>query len=200
MSKNYKLHGGKGEHLYEVWCAIKQRCFNPNNKRYANYGGRGITICDEWLNDYLAFKEWAMENGYEDNGDLSIDRIDNDGNYEPNNCRWVDRIVQANNKSNNIVITYNGKSQTLRKWSEETGINADTLYHRYRAGKTPEEIFRKYDVKNIGCTRTDVDNKKVFALKQQGKSINEIAEVFGCSPNTIRNRLAKLKELEGDKE
>ena len=197
MSKNYKLHGGKGEHLYEVWCTIKQRCLNPNNKNYAYYGGRGITICGEWLNNYPAFKKWAIENGYKDNGELSIDRIDNDGNYEPNNCRWVDRITQANNKSNNIIITYNGKSQTLQKWSEETGIKADTLYYRYHIGKTPEEIFKKYDVKNIGCTRIDVDNEKILTLKQQGKNINEIAEVFGCSPNIIRNRLTKLKEMEG---
>lgn len=198
MSKNYKLHGGKHEPLYRIWCAMKQRCLNPNNKRYASYGGRGIAICSEWLNDYSAFREWAVANGYENDKDLSIDRIDNDGNYEPSNCRWADKITQANNKSNNIVITYEGKTQTLRKWSEETGINADTLYHRYRMGKMPEEILKVYDVKNIGCTRTDVDNMKVLELKQQGRSINEIAEVFSCSPNTIRNRLAKLKELEGE--
>lgn len=197
MSKNYKLHGGKGEHLYQIWCAMKQRCYNPNNKRYDSYGGRGITICDEWLNDYPAFRKWAIENGYEDNGKLSIDRIDNDGNYEPNNCRWADIITQANNRSSNIVIEYNGKTQTLRQWSEETGISMDALYSRYRAGKTTEEIFKKYDVKNIGCTRVDVSTYKILELRKQGMSIPKIAKEVGCSQGTVYNRL-KMAELKGE--
>lgn len=196
MSKNYKLHGGKGEHLYQIWCAMKQRCYNPNNKRYDSYGGRGITICDEWLNDYPAFRKWAIENGYEDNGKLSIDRIDNDGNYEPNNCRWADIITQANNRSSNIVITYNGKTQTLRQWSEETGISMDALYSRYRAGKTAEEILKKYDVRNIGCTRVDISTNRIIELRKQGMSIPKIAKEVGCSQGTVYNRL-KLAELGG---
>lgn len=191
MGKSYKLHGGKGEHLYEVWCCMKQRCYNPNNKSYQRYGGRGIIICDEWLNDYSAFRKWSMENGYKDNGELSIDRIDNNGNYEPNNCRWVDIKIQANNKSSNITITHNGKTQTLQQWSEETGIGVDNLYYRYRVGKTPEEILRKYDVKNIGCARVDVTEEKVLELKKQGMSITKIANVLGCSEGTVRNRLTK---------
>lgn len=197
MSKNYKLHGGKGEHLYEVWCSIKQRCLNPNNPRYARYGGRGITVCDEWLNDYPAFRKWAMENGYEDNGKLSIDRIDNDGNYEPSNCRWADNLTQANNKSSNVLITYNGKTQTLREWSEETGIHMDNLYYRYRAGKTPKEILEKFDVKNIGNTRKDISTSRILELRKEGMSIPKIASVVGCSQGTVWNRLAKLKELKG---
>lgn len=191
MSKNYKLHGGKHEHLYQIWCGMKQRCCNPNNKNYARYGGRGIIICEEWLNDYSAFRKWSMENGYEDNGELSIDRIDNNGNYEPSNCRWTNVIVQANNRRSNVLITHNGKTQTLREWSEETGICMDNLYYRYRAGRTPEEILRKYDVHNIGCTRVDVTEENVRELKEQGLSVTKIANVLGCSEGTVRNRLTK---------
>lgn len=199
MSKNYKLHGGKGEHLYEVWCSMKQRCYNPNNSRYDRYGGRGITICDEWLHDYAAFRAWSLGNGYEDNMGLSIDRIDNDGNYEPNNCRWTDIMTQADNKSSNIQITYNGKTQTLRKWSEETGISVDALYYRYRAGKTSEEILKKFDVKNIGNTRTEISTRKILELRNQGMSIPKIAVAVGCSQGTVWNRL-KLAKLKGGEE
>lgn len=195
MGKNYKLHGGKKEHLYMVWCTMKQRCLNPNNKQYAYYGGRGIAICDEWVNDYSAFREWATDNGYQKG--LQIDRIDNDGNYEPSNCRWVDRITQSNNKSSNIVLEYNGKSQTLQQWSEEIGVSTDALYYRYHEGKSAEEILRKYDT-NIGCTRVDITDDKVLELREQGMSIPKIAKALGCSQGTVYNRLKKLAEMKGE--
>lgn len=90
----YRLHG--------VWCGMKQRCLNPNHERYRQYGGRGITICDEWLHSFQAFYDWAMANGYDENaprGQCTIDRIDNDKGYSPDNCRWVDMKVQRHNRS-----------------------------------------------------------------------------------------------------
>jgi len=125
--------------LYKTWDSMKQRCYNPNDKSYSRYGARGITICEAWLNDFVAFSEWAMANGYSDN--LTIDRIDVNGNYEPSNCRWADSIIQANNKRNNTKITYNSVTHTLAEWSRLTGIEAGTISIRLRRGLPLEQVF-----------------------------------------------------------
>lgn len=132
-------HGGKGTRLYDIWCSIKGRCFCVTNVDYNRYGGRGITICDEWKNDFCEFREWAYKTGYKDY--LTIDRTDVNENYCPDNCRWVDMKTQANNRRNTIYITYDGETHTCAEWSEITGIKYDTLNSRYNAKMTPEEIL-----------------------------------------------------------
>lgn len=116
----HKTHGLSDTRLYKIWMKTRYKCNNPNNKRYKDYGGRGIKICDEWANDFISFYKWSMENGYEDN--LTIDRIDVDGNYEPSNCRWVDNDVQAHNKRLDKLYTYNGKTLSVRDWCKEIGF------------------------------------------------------------------------------
>ena len=95
-SETHKTHGLRSTRLYRIWANIKNRTLNINTKVFNDYGGRGITICDEWKNDFMSFYNWAMKNEYSD--ELSIDRIDNDGNYCPENCRWVDRTIQSRNQ------------------------------------------------------------------------------------------------------
>ena len=95
------VHGGINDRLYEVWGSMKKRCNNPNDKSYKNYGGRGIKVCKEWNENYLSFKKWAYKNGYDENaphGECTIDRINVNGNYEPNNCRWISNAEQQKNK------------------------------------------------------------------------------------------------------
>lgn len=136
----YKKHGLTNTRLFTILKNMKGRCYNKNDKDYKNYGGRGITICDAWLdkeNGMLNFYNWAINNGYSDN--LSIDRIDFNGNYSPDNCRWVSVKVQSNNKRDNFYVTYNNEKKTVQEWSELFGINKATLRGR---------LLRGWDVKS----------------------------------------------------
>ena len=121
-------HGKCYTRLWRIWVNIKSRCENPNTPNFSNYGARGISICSEWENDFQAFYDWAMSNGYQEN--LTIDRIDVNGNYDPLNCRWADQITQGNNKRTNHFLTYNGKTQTIAQWANEMGIKQGTLLSR----------------------------------------------------------------------
>ena len=114
--------------LYKRWTDMKKRCNNKKNKRYEGYGGRGIRVCDEWEHSFEAFYRWATENGYRE--DLSIDRIDVNGNYEPSNCRWISMSEQAKNTRRNHFLTAHGKTQTISDWARETGINVDVIKDR----------------------------------------------------------------------
>lgn len=122
--------GRRGTPLYTVWSRMKERCYNKNDAAYKNYGGRGIYVCDEWKNDYLAFHEWALSSGYEYG--LSIDRIDNNGPYSPENCRWATRKEQCNNRRTNLLVTYNGETKTFSQWIEEYNADYDLVFQRYK--------------------------------------------------------------------
>lgn len=115
------------ERLYDTWKNMRRRCSDPNNKRWLQYGGRGISICEEW-DDYKVFREWAMNNGYTD--ELTIDRMDVDGNYNPDNCRWATEKVQANNTSRNRYFEYQGEKFSMSELADLLGITYATLQHR----------------------------------------------------------------------
>lgn len=145
---NYK-HGLRKTRLFSIWTNMLTRCNNTKSYCFHRYGGRGITVCEEWINDFKSFYDWSISNGYTD--DLSIDRIDNDGNYEPSNCRWVNNKKQASNRSSNHLITINGETKTITQWSEIYKINRCTINSRIVSGwneimavTTPVEIkFRR---------------------------------------------------------
>ena len=120
---------------------MKDRCFNPKNIHYSYYGGRGITVCNEWKNSFKEFYTWANTHGYAD--DLSIDRINKDGNYTPENCRWANAKTQSNNTSNNKFITYKGVTKTIGQWANEIGVSWDTLAWRIEKGWSLDKALRK---------------------------------------------------------
>lgn len=127
--------------LYRIWFDMKRRCYQKQNKRWDKYGGRGIKVCPEWVNDFQAFFDWSMAHGYADC--LTIDRINMDGDYSPDNCRWADKFQQANNRSNNHYITYRGKTKTMMEWSKEIGMSYTTLRRRINSGWNVNEAFER---------------------------------------------------------
>jgi hypothetical protein len=128
LSESHITHGKSKTRLYRIWFNIKCRCYKSSFPDYARYGGRGIKVCDEWKDNFQAFYDWSTSNGYLEN--LTIDRIDNDGDYSPQNCRWVNTEVQNNNTRRNYYITLNGETLTLSQWAKKCGINRNTLYSR----------------------------------------------------------------------
>lgn len=133
------IHGLCRTKIYGLYCAMIQRCCNEKNHAYKDYGGRGISICSEWLNDFQVFYNWAMASGYDK--DLTLERTDVNGNYCPENCVWASRQTQANNRRNSVCLTFNGKTQTLRNWSIDLGIPMKLITSRYYRNWTADRIL-----------------------------------------------------------
>lgn len=125
---NATKHGKRNTRQYTIWFHMKERCYNPKCREYRFYGARGVEMCKEWLNDFKSFYDWSLKNGYQDN--LTIDRIDFYGNYEPNNCRWITIQEQQCNRRNNRFFEYNGKRQTISQWAKEYGFTWEQLRDR----------------------------------------------------------------------
>lgn len=175
----FHKHNLSHSRLYGLYYGIKDRCLNPNNLQYKNYGGRKISICPEWKSDFMNFYEWAIANGYSDK--LTIDRIDVDGNYCPENCRWVDIKIQANNRRNNHIIEYKGISYTTSQFCEKFKLNRKTIDQRIsRYGYTNPELLLKKSLKG-----------NLITLKGQTKTLVEWCNLFNLNYETIRNRIYK---------
>lgn len=129
-------HGMTNTRLYNTWCNMKARCSNTKNYEYHAYGGKGVRVCPDW-SKFEAFYEWAIANGYEDG--LTIDRIDVNGDYSPDNCRWATQAVQSLNRTDNHLVTAFGKTQTIKEWADEYGLKYDTLERRLNGYHWPAE-------------------------------------------------------------
>lgn len=137
VSANMHKHGMKGTPTYNTWCAMKQRCCYKRNKQFADYGGRGIKVCDRWM----VFVNFLADMGERPNG-MSIERENTDGNYEPGNCRWATMAEQQRNRRTTIKVERGGRIQCIKDWCDELNLNVDQVYGRIRRGAAPEEALR----------------------------------------------------------
>jgi hypothetical protein len=135
-------HNSVKTRLYKIWANMLDRCRRPNSTFYKEYGGRGIKVCDEWR-QFENFRDWALENGYNDT--LTIDRIDVNRNYAPDNCRWATLLVQSRNKRNNLKITFCGETKTVSEWSEITKIPRQSIARRFKSGWNIDDVLKKID-------------------------------------------------------
>lgn len=146
-------HGQRNTRLYRIWHGMKSRCYFSKNPNFADYGARGIIVCDEWLNNFQAFHDWAMANGYQDH--LSIDRIDNNGNYCPENCRWATRTEQENNKRNNTPIEIDGRTMNITQWAKVSGVKQQTISYRYKKGIRGADLIKPPQKKGESLSNTE---------------------------------------------
>jgi len=183
-AKHHKSYSSE----YNVYRGMIKRCYREKEKGYERYGGRGIKVCDRWLD-----KEKGFQNFYEDMGpkptpEYSIERRNNEGNYTPENCYWATKLEQGRNKRNNIIIEYNGKSQTLSDWARELGIKRVTLAKRLLIDKWPiEKAFSKEDYRS----KKPIRSRQTLTLNEETHSIIEWAEKLKINPATIRERIKR---------
>lgn len=165
------------------------RCTNPKNKGYRNYGGRGIKVCDEWLHDFQSFYDWANANGWEEG--LTIERIDVNGDYCPENCTWIPKDMQARNRRTTIWLEYDGKCMTASEWADELGIQRQTLLHRYYAGWSTEDMLTKpVEPYNHILPQNGIE------WNGEKKSIAAWARQYGLKEETVACRLRRGMTLE----
>lgn len=178
--KRFLRHGyaENPDKLYQKWLSMRNRCLNPNATGYENYGGRGIKVCAEW-DDYEVFREWAIDQGYKEG--LTIDRIDVDGNYEPNNCRFTTMKEQNNNRRTTNFHTYNGKTQSEMKWAEEYGISYEALKTRLKYGWSFEDALN-----------TPVKpSERLIEYNGETHNIKQWANLRGISKHALTGRLSR---------
>lgn len=125
--------------LKNLWRNMMKRCYHPDDHRFSDYGGRGITVCEEWRNDRYAFYQWCLDNGID--WHLQIDRKDNDGPYSPENCKFSTQLEQANNTRKNVFLDWDGRRMTVSQWAREIGVRQQALHHRIARGWSVERIF-----------------------------------------------------------
>lgn len=170
--------------LYNTYRAMLERCYNPNSRQYGNYGGRGITVCEEWQT-FPPFEKWAYENGWAPG--LTIDRIRVNGNYEPSNCRWADNDTQANNKQDTRLYTYKGKTMSMKQWSEATGVSYFTLRNRLDSGWTIAEAIEK----PVRPTERVEESDRLISYRGESKLLTQWAQDLGIRFSTLRSRLER---------
>lgn len=180
-----RKHGMTNTRLHHIWTNMLQRCFNVKNPKYKNYGARGIKVCKEWT-EFLNFYNWAVNNGYKK--ELTIDRINVDGNYCPENCRWVDSIVQMNNRTDNRWITYQGETHTLAEWGRLLGEKGELFKSRIAKGWEITQAFEVPFNSIRNKFRVECEGQKFYTVK-------ECAEYYHVHPSTMRQWLKRISSM-----
>lgn len=181
-ARKYDVKYDSNSRLYCTYKNMNRRCYDTKIPKYKSYGGRGIKVCDEWRNDFNKFKEWAIDNGYNDT--LTIDRIDVDGNYSPDNCRWITKQQQMWNRTDTLYVTYQGKQHCMSYILRELGLleHMSAIKKRIQKGFTFEDAIKK-----------SFDRRMMIEYKGVTKSIDEWAKLYGIKKHTLYKRLTKMK-------
>lgn len=187
------IHSHKSSE-YRIWCGLKSRCLNPNGKKWHRYGGRGITVCARWLE---SFENFLGDMGPRPSNRHTIERKDNDGNYEPNNCVWATNKQQSRNRSTNLRIEYRGVTRCLMDWCEILGLSYDTIKQRLAAGYSVADAFEKpfvgYEERSRNRSKAIVEPNHMLTFNGVTKCIAEWVEITGLPFPTIRNRIVRGK-------
>lgn len=199
-----KTHGESKDKLYRVWNGMKQRCYNANDDFYYCYGAKGITVCEEWKNSFQNFYDWAISHGYDEK--LSIDRIDSNGNYCPENCRWANSSVQSRNRTDRKRYIYDGQELLLSEISEKTGIRVGTLWQRIQRG-IPLEDKVYMNKKPVLVDETFLYESATQAAKSLNLNLSNLVMVCNGKRKNVKGHtaryltreaaLARLAELKG---
>lgn len=195
--------GCSHERLYAVYNGMLARCYNKKHHGYKNWGGRGIAVCDEWKYDYQAFKRWAIYAGYDENKDRkyqTLDRIDNDGNYCPKNCRWATQREQNKNQRTSkpygrcrLFWTFDGITKSAEEWCDIFNVGKPMVMYRVNVkGMEPFEALTLPVTR--GKNALNITVEQVLELRERGMTIKQIASFFGCSKHAIEDRLYKTKQ------
>lgn len=166
-------HGETKTRLYKCWQGMKSRCYYERNIAYDRYGGRGIQVCDEWRDDFEAFRDWALKNGYSD--ELTLDRIDTNGHYEPSNCRWATMVEQNRNRRDNVIVEHDGEIQTEAEWAAKVGISKSSMSKRLQRWKVSDAV-------------TQASRGIKVEHNGEEKSLKEWAKITGIPYNTLKTR------------
>lgn len=182
-------HGLARTRLYKIYNKMKERCYNENATNYERYGGRGIVIRDEWLDDFKIFYDWSMENGYSD--ELTIDRIDVNGNYSPENCRWCTYKQQNRNRRNTVYITVNGEKKSLKEWAEIIDIPYSRMFPWVQRHGETVVAERICDILNGADYSDPIGNKPITFNGKSYKSHKALAEDYGISHKLLHDRMKR---------
>lgn len=189
-NKGNKIYNEDNIRLKRIWRGMKERCNYPKHKSYRNYGGRGISVCDLWESDFESFYQWAIKNGYKKG--MTIDRIDNDGNYSPDNCRWATYKEQCRNKRNSVVMESPTGKMTVAEYCEKTGANPFVIYSRIRRGSSKDEIYKlesirhsKYGEECSSAKLTWAEVDQIRALNSKGISCYRLAKMYSVSKKSV---------------